>query len=347
MPIISAKNITIKDVAKDAGVSIKSVSRVVNNEPAVSEELRAKVEASISKLNFKPNEAARRMRAQKSYLIGFPMPVGNYSYYNRLLESALEACNDSHYNILIQPLMFDALISSEMIIAALQDMVIKAKVEGILLPGPYCNDETIHAWLLEHKIPYASVAQISSFKSKIYSTFDIATGITSITQHLIDLGHRRIAFISGPEKLLASVERKRAFYETLQKNNIDVDPRLYAEGDFSFAKGLDAAQKVLTQNNRRPTAIVCANDLTAFGAMQAAHKLGIHIPDDLSITGFDDIPEAKINTIPLTTVHQPLQEMATASVTALIHYLATGKKLKFDPIFECELVVRGSTKALR
>lgn len=346
MPIISAKNTTIKDVAKDAGVSIKSVSRVVNNEPAVSEELRAKVEESIKKLNFKPNEAARRMRAQKSYLIGFPMPVGNYSYYNRLLESALEACNGSNYNILIQPLIFDSLPDSEMIIAALQEMVIKAKVEGIMLPGPYCNDEKIHAWLLEHKIPYASVAQISSFKSKIYTTFDIAMGITAITQHLIDLGHRRIAFISGPEKLLASVERKRAFYETLQHNNIDADPRLYAEGDFSFSKGLDAAQKILTQINR-PTAIVCANDLTAIGAMQTAHKLGIHIPYDLSITGFDDIPEAKINTIPLTTVHQPLQEMATASVTALIHYLATGKMLAFDPIFECELVVRGSTKALR
>lgn len=335
------RNVTMQDVADHAGVSMKSVSRVVNNEPSVSKKLRVKVEASIAELNFKPNVHARYMAKARSNLIGFPLPALSASFFSHILDTALELCKGTPYNILTYPMRRDDYHSSESITGVLEQMRVSSNIEAILLPPPFSSDVKVTQWLEDNNVPFACVGQISEVKSLIHTTTNIESGMYDATQYVIDAGHCRIGYISGPEHLLPVAERKRGFLRALESNGIQPDPALILKGDFQFPKALVSAKTLLTLP-QRPTAIICSNDITAFAVLQVANQMGIKVPEDLSVTGFDDIPEADMSMVPLTTVRQPVEEMTLIAVQTLLSYLQTGEVVKYESMCTNHLVIRRS-----
>ncbi len=244
------------------------------------------------------------MRAQRTYLIGFPMFFNNNSYYYRLYEAPVNYCSNSSFKILGHS-MDNSGISAEAVIAAISTLINDARAEGILLPPPFSNDEKVHAWLQKQKIPYASIAQILNLKNTHFGTSDFASGMASLTEHIINLGHKRISFIAGPTNLPPANERKRGFYQSLQNKGLEFDPAYFYQGNFTRESGFAGANALL-DFDILPTAILCANDASALAAMQAIHKRGLRVPDDISVAGFDDLAEGELNMVPLTTIHQPL-----------------------------------------
>lgn len=336
------KHATMQDVAIDAGVSMKSVSRVVNKEAGVSKKLKEKVEASVAKLNFRPNAHARYMAKSRSNLIGFPLLGRASTFFYSILDTAIENCKNTPYDILIHPINIDEVNSTQSIIEALDHMKIASNIEAVLLPPPFSSLDKVNEWLINRGIPFAGIGQISDCKSPIYTTTNIAEGMMSITGHLIELGHQRIGYISGPEHLLAVAEREKGFYSALKQNHIEPDHALFKKGNFCLDKALVAAKELLTLPVP-PTAIVCSNDITAFAVMQVATRMGLRIPADLSVTGFDDIPEASMSMVPLTTIRQPIQEMTVKSLGTLLTYLQTGKLKSYDPVCKNHIILRETT----
>lgn len=332
--------VTINDVAKLAAVSIKTVSRVMNNEASVREATRDKVQAAIDQLNYQPNLAARSLAGTKSYTIAFIYDNPNAYYVIDMQNGILSECKKQGYDLLIHPCNAKSCDIKE----ELTHMVKHSRVAGLVLTPPFSEMPEIVETLSSlnvHIIRIVSGKEQPDDLSPCVMVNDKEAAL-NVTQHLIDLGHKKIGFLNGGIEHMSSHERLNGFKEALADNQIDVDDRYIVQGEYSFESGVQGANKLLSGDDK-PTAIFACNDEIAAGALFAARLMNIKIPEQLSIIGFEDSPFSRQTWPKLSTAHQPNKTIAQHAASLLIAATRAQKAPEISESFVPELVVRDST----
>ena len=306
---------TINDVAKDAGVSIKTVSRVINNEASVRDNTREKVMASVEKLNYHPNLAARSLAGTKAYSIAYIYDNPNAYYIIDMQRGILDACKKQGFELLIHPC--DA--KETRIIDEITDMVKRTRIAGILLTPPFSEMPNFVEKLTQLNIKVVRILSGHSAPDTLTPCIMIDDNYASksITEHLINNGHSRIGFLAGGSEHNSTKERLEGYKTALTQHNIEIDSQLIIAGEYSFESGVEGAKALINQTNR-PTAIVSCNDEIAAGALFAARLMEIDIPSQLSITGFEDSPFSRQTWPKLTTAHQPNNQIAQDAANLLL-----------------------------
>lgn len=309
---IEAMRVRIEDVAAEAGVSMKTVSRVLNNEPNVSARTRALVEGAVGRLNYRPHPSARVLAGRRSYLVAmlFDNPSSNYLMEIEL--GVLDACRSQHYNLMLAPLVYD----DKAVVADVESLVVQSRLDGVVLTPPITDDAALLRRLDELGVPYASISAKEDNR-RTGVVVDETGAVRAMMAHLVALGHRRIAHVKGHPAHGASGWRLAGYREGLKRAGLRYDPALVVDGEFSYASG-HAAANALLDLPRRPTAIFAANDDMAAGAICAIGERGLSVPHDISVCGFDDTPIAHQIYPPLTTVRQPTREMGRLAALELL-----------------------------
>jgi LacI family transcriptional regulator len=334
---------TIMDVARLADVSIKTVSRVINKEPNVREELRERVTRAATMLGYRPNFSARSLAGVRSFLIGylFGDPGGDYAH--RVEVSLLNRCRQAGYHLMVEQI--DAAASD--VTERTSALVSQLRLDGVVLTAPITDDRDVLRVLDEAHVPYVRIAPDIDSPRSPQVRIDDSRAARELTEHLIALGHTRIGFIKGDPRHAAARLRFDGFRAAMQAHGLDVPDALVEQGSFSYPSGLECARRLLERPSR-PSAIVASNDDMAAAAIAVAHALSIRVPEQLSVVGFDDAPIADVVWPALTTVRQPIGQMAEVAADLLLTAVA-GKSTPTwpDPMPRCELdyelVVRQST----
>ena len=310
---------TIDDVAELAGVSIKTVSRVVNREPNVRESTREKVEKAIAELNYRPNTSAQNLASHRAHLIVLvyddpsAYEVPSSGYIIRVQQGALRACRRAGFELLIHPCNY----RNQGVGKELQNLINQVRPAGIIIAAPLSNMPKIVRAVNETGTPCVRLSH-GSGNGKEYSVVTNDREFSAqMTRYLASLGHERIAYIRGDAQHKAVVNRYDGYKDGLEVAGLPYREELVAQGDNSIGSGEDCAAELLAQSPR-PTAIFCANDDMAAGVLRVATRLGIRVPEDLSIAGCDDISLAQQLYPSLTTIRQPLGVMAETASLALI-----------------------------
>ena len=317
---------TIKDVAQRAGVSFKTVSRVINHYN-VRPELRARVDAAIQQLDYRPTLAARQLATQRSFFITLIMPPAVGSYFARWMLAVSEACHAVGHHLVIET--YDATSGAGGV-----SMDNGVRSDAIILIPPFADHDALLAQLATRGVPIVRLGSASGDALSV--AIDDATASAAMVEHLIALGHRRIGMIAHQEVAKATESRVEGYRAALAKADIPFDPDLLVRCEFYFKDGVEAATTLLALRDR-PTAIFAAADYLALGAMAQVQKLGYRVPDDIAIAGFDDSLEGRMTFPPLTTVRQPIRAFAKAAVA-----VATGRSAPPEPC-PSQIILRGST----
>jgi LacI family transcriptional regulator len=309
-----AEGVTIVDIAREAGVSIKTVSRVINREEGVGPEARARIEDLIAQLGYRPNVAARLLSSRRSYLIGVIfLRMGAYHYIGEIQAGAMRACRRAGYQLVVEQVGDGADGPRETLIHTLR----AGRFDGLVLTPPVCDDPELLDVVESHGLAYVRIAPGGDFGRSPYVFMDDTLAAQEITDRLLDLGHRRIAFLDGPPEHTAAARRRKGYLTALASRGVAPNTDWIQSGDFESLSGFEVAGRFLDLPNP-PTAIFAANDGMAVGVLAAAAKRGLSVPDALSVVGFDDSPVAASAWPRLTTVHQPVAEMAEAAAEMLI-----------------------------
>ena len=335
---------TIVDVAREAGVSIKTVSRVLNHEPGVHESTRDQVLKVVEALRYRPKQSARSLAGGRSFLIGLLYYDPSALFVGSVQQGATLRCRELGYHLVVESLHNDAPDLRQQI----DRMVMALRPDGMILTPPLCDNPEVLAALRESGTPCVLMSPERDLPGVPSVRMDDVHAAEEITNLLLSLGHRRIAFIKGPPDQSASAARYQGFANALRAHDIEPDPELIQPGDFTFASGRDAAHQLLSRR-QRPTAVFASNDDMALGVLAAAQRLGLPVPTDLSVAGFDDSPMAALVWPPLTTVRQPVAEMARTAVEMLVSVqrpdMASQVEADLHKVLAHELVVRDSTRA--
>jgi LacI family transcriptional regulator len=309
----SGKVITIHDVARHAGVSPMTVSRVINGESNVREETRARVAASVATLRYKPNLAARSLASADAVHIGVLYANPSANYLSEFLLGSLEQSSLSGCQLVIEKCE-GAETEAEAI-----SRLVKGGIDGVILPPPLCDSQESLKAVRDAGI--AAVLVASGKPAPDHSAISINNFEASraMTRHLLELGHTRIAFINGNPNQTASGQRFHGYVEAMTEAGLSVDADQVAQGYFTYRSGLEAAGKLLV--SAKPTAIFASNDDMAAATMAVAHRGGLEVPGDLSVAGFDDTPLATAVWPELTTIRQPIAEMAREAVRLLVEQI--------------------------
>ena len=329
---------TIKDVAKVAGCSIKTVSRVINNEPHVTEEIRVRVQNAIRVVGYSPNLAARRLVLQKAYMICLLMYPGFYQPASALLSRIMDIGYSENYDILIEPYYPTHKTSKD----RLANMVTARRFDGFVTTPPCDMDGFVADLLITYKIPVVQINPLDRSKNIPYIAGNDYQDACLLTQHLIGLGHRRISFLNGPRNMRSSLDRLHGYRDTLARHGIPYDPALIGNSEFNFDGGYTAAQ-ILLKSPHPPSAIYAGSDEAAYGVIYAAQEMGVQIPAQLSVCGHDDLIFSKTIWPGLTTIHQPIDEITEQAVLLLIDILKGNPPDPLQIILPSRLIVRGST----
>ena len=333
------EKVTINDVARLAGVSKRTVSRVLNESPVVAKSSREKVQRIISELGYQPNPQARGLAASRSYLIGLVYDNPDPFFMESVIRGISSVCIEKGYELVIRP--------SDRTDPNLVDQVInfvsRAQIDGVILPPPISEMDAIAEELEANGVPCVRLAAAQIDEPHRLVISDERSGAKQMTEYLINSGHSRIGYISGPKGLKSTWERREGYLDALRSHDLEVDPDLLIRGAYTFESGVKAGRELLGAP-QRPTAIFASNDQMAIGVVNAARELGLTVPADLSVAGFDD-HELAAQIIPsLTTIRRPVQLMATLAAQKLIatidgHHDAASDDCVLNP----ELVLRDST----
>lgn len=295
--------VRIEDVAAEAGVSMKTVSRVLNEEPNVSDATRERVQAVVDRLQYRPHPSARVLAGHKSYLVAMLYDNPSSNYLMEVELGVLDACQARHYNVMLAPLVYDA----NDIVSKVEALVLQTRVDGVVLTPPITDDAALLARLDELDIPWASISPREANR-RIGVVVDERSAVAEMIAHLVALGHRRIGHIKGHPAHGASEWRLAGYLDGLKAAGIAVDEALVVDGEFSYDSGFAAANRLLDLPDP-PTAIFAANDDMAAATIGAVCERGLSVPKDVSVCGFDDTPIARHIYPSLTTVRQPTREM--------------------------------------
>lgn len=304
--------VRIEDVAEEAGVSMKTVSRVLNEEPNVSESTRERVRAVVERLQYRPHPSARVLAGRKSYLVAMLYDNPSSNYLMEVELGVLDACQAQHYNLMLAPLVYDA----KDIVSKVESLVVQTRVDGVVLTPPITDDAALLARLDELDIPWASISPREENR-RIGVVVDEPSAVAEMMLHLASLGHRRIAHIKGHAAHGASAWRLAGYRDGLAQAGLAVDEALVVDGEFSYDSGFAATNRLLDLPDP-PTAIFAANDDMAAGAIGAICERGLSVPGDVSVCGFDDTPIARHIYPALTTVRQPTREMGRLAGVELL-----------------------------
>jgi LacI family transcriptional regulator len=329
---------TIDDVARLAGVSIKTVSRVFNKEPHVRPATHERVMVAAAKLEYRPNLSARRLAANRAYVIAmlYDNPKAP-DYVAEVQLGALSACRARDYNLLIHPC--DA--QSPSLVDEVLDLHHQATVDGFVVLQPVSDIQELNRVFLNEGILSVRVSQRAFPGLPRVSVAD-EEAAAEMTEHLIELGHRRIGFIMGHPDHGSSHERLAGYRSALARHGIDSDDDLFEQGLYDYESGYTCARRLFAICPR-PSAIFASNDHMAMAALAAAHELHLDVPGDISIAGFDDTPFARYAWPPLTTVHQPVVEVARLAADILLDGLQGKAAEVTDSRLPAGLVRRAST----
>lgn len=310
----SRHSVTIKEVAERAGVSLMTVSRVVNDKGLVKQATREKVQKAIEDLNYRPNISARRLAGGKALFIGLVYHNPSPGYLTKILLGSLSACRRNGHHLLLEDLGEKTPDSEPKEMAR---SLKAAGLDGVIITPPMSNHLPFIEAIEAAGLPVVRVSpdNINTLKPRI--AMDDVLAARQMLQHLVDLGHNRIGFVKGPRDHPSSHHRFEGFTSGMAENKLALEDVLIEQGDFTYRSGLDAGRALLSLD-RPPTAIFASNDDMAAGLVAAAHMLGLNVPEDVSIAGFDDT-ELATNIWPeLTTIQQPIVEMSRQAVELLI-----------------------------
>ncbi|WP_260928123.1 LacI family DNA-binding transcriptional regulator [Novosphingobium sp. 9] len=333
--------VTIKDVAARAGVSAKTVSRVLNGEAYVREPVREAVLGAIEALSYRPNVFARGLSSARSYLIGLFLDDPTWSGYAAGLQrGALHRCRARHYHLLVELVDMEKPGFEAEMLASISAL----RLDGVILTPPVCTHEGLLARLETAGLPYVRVSPGQTPQRSGSVDIDDVAAAAEMTAHLIALGHRDIAFIEGIPDHAATPKRRAGFEQAMQAAGLGVRDDCIAAGDFTVNGGRLAGERLLALDTRA-TAIFASNDDMALGVMAAAARRGIVVPHQLSVAGFDDSYSAQIAWPTITTIRQPIMDMAGAAVDMLIdrQYRDEPHGPQWNRVLPYELVVRDST----
>ncbi|MET0364491.1 MAG: LacI family DNA-binding transcriptional regulator [Sphingobium sp.] len=302
---------TINDVAKQAGVSPMTVSRVINGENVVRQATREKVEAAIAALNYSPSAAARSLAGGEETRIGLLYSNPSASFLSEFLVGSLDQASRSGVDLVVEK--WDEETSVQTVV----DHLLRGRINGVVLPPPLCDLEEMTEALTAADIVTVAVATERLARDISAVSIDDHDAAYTMTRHLIALGHKRIGFIKGNPNLNASGRRTDGYLDALRNVGITPDERLMAQGYFTYRSGLDAAEQILDLPDP-PTAIFASNDDMAAAAVAIAHRRGLDVPGDLTVCGYDDTSLAVTIWPELTTIRQPINEMTRAAVDLLV-----------------------------
>lgn len=328
---------TLLDVARLAGVSASTVSRILNGTAKVSPAKRQKVLAAIEQTSFTPNHMAQNLKSGHSMTIGIVVQDISSPFFDEALRGVDESLKGTGYTSVIVSGHWDADEEEDRI-----RLLLARKVDGIILLSGRISDEAVLRFAQRRPI-VSTGRQLCSAQSVSFK-IDNERGAFLAVNHLIEIGHRRIAFVTGPENNADAAERLQGYRRALTEADIAINDELIVPGDFHEACGLLAVNH-LFETRQQFTAIFAANDLTAYGVRLGLYRKGIRVPDDISLIGFDDLPGSAYTAPPLTTVHQPLYDIGRLATSALLG-LINGRPVTSE-VPSLELVVRETTRALR
>ena len=341
--LVNQRNSTIDDVAQAAGVARVTVSRVLNNEPNVRAETREKVRRAVEKLGYSVNPQARALASGSGRTIllihSHDQNREPNSYYHSGLElGALRACSSIGYDLVTRAV--DP--ANERRADLLSSIIERERPAGIVLPPPLSDDVDLLGGMRAAGVRVVAVSAGERAREVVSSAgIDERAGGYTLGRYLASLGHRQVGFLKGPADHLAATLRYDGFLDAFRDAGILLRPWT-AEGDFTFKSGVEATDQLL-RDATRITALACANDDMAAGAMLALHRAGVAIPAEVSVTGFDDTPMSEIVWPPLTTIRQPIRDIAERAVHMLVENQA-GEATRYEALHH-ELVVRESTAA--
>ncbi|MEM7081708.1 MAG: LacI family DNA-binding transcriptional regulator [Pseudomonadota bacterium] len=328
----------IHDVAKRAGVSIKTVSRVINNEPNVRENTRAAVQQAVDELNYRPKASARSLKGRRSYLVGLLYDNPSSSYVANIQQGVIDETRRRGYDLVIHPCSY----LNPGLCDEVEELVRHADADGLILTPPLSDDITLMNKLDELNTAYVRIAAVTPKQGTLRVTTNDRDAVADLTRYLASLGHQRIAFIIGHPDHKAVANRYLGYQDGLTSCGIELDESLIIQGNNSFESGEECARKLLLKT-QRPTAIIASNDDMATGVLRVSHEMKLNLPDELSVAGFDDIPMASQVWPSLTTVKQPVKRMgerATALLLDQLHGRATDVQ---SESIDSYLVLREST----
>lgn len=303
----------IRDVADRAGVSVKTVSRVLNEHPYVRAATRKKVEDAMRALDFRPSIAARILSGAKSNHLALIYDNHSPYYMFQIQTGCWERCHREGVRLLAQPVV----VTDPDVGDQVRDLVTETHVDGVILSSPVTDCEPVLRALEALGTPFVRISPGTNhaLSSSVY--MDDVQAADDITTYLINHGHRRIAFIKGHRNHMASEERMFGYRRALDRVGIAFEPQLVAEGAFDFDSGYAAANHFFSLEHP-PTAVFASNDDMAAGVLAQAHEHGLNLPSDLSVVGFDDTTLARTVWPPLTTIHQPMFDLASTATRLLL-----------------------------
>ncbi len=327
---------TIIDVARESGTSIKTVSRVFNDEPFVRPDTRERVLKAAAALDYHPNMAARSLVRRRSFLIGLFYENPSPNYVVDLQAGALDRLHDEKYRLLLFPCESAAQVSGKVL-----GIARASGLEGLVLAPPMCDDAATVKELEAARFPFSRIAPALTPSGAPAVGIDDVAATVQIVEHLIALGHRRIGIVQGDPTHPATAARLHGYKLTLEAHGLTVEPALIETGLFTFESGLAAGRRLLASPHR-PSAIFACNDDMGAGVLTAAKEAGLSVPEQLSVAGFDDSSISRVVWPQLTTIHQPTYEMANKATDALLALIG-GSTPATDMAMPFELLVRGST----
>jgi len=340
---MKSKKATIDDVALLAGVSIRTVSRVINQSPSVGKATRAKIKKIIEDLNYQPNTQARGLAARRSYLLGMIYDNPDALYINDVQRGVLSVCREFGYELVVHPCD----MSSEALTEEAVSFATRSKLDGVIILPPISEDNDLAGALAKANVNYVRLASIALDKAEHVVISNERSAAAEMAEYLVELGHTRIGYIAGPKGMRSTRERLEGFCDALEKHGRKPCEELLARGAYTFESGMECARTLLAHPDP-PTAIFASNDEMAIGVIIAAQNLGLKVPDDLSVSGFDDCILASRLTPTLTTIRRPVKEMARLATTKLIasidgRYSDASRGITLVP----SLIVRNSTRSIR
>ena len=334
----------IEDVAALAGVSIKTVSRVINKEPNVRESTRQRVLKAAKELKYRPNPSARSLAGRRSHVIGllyddpglYENPSSNYIV--NIQQGALRVCKNEGDELLIHPCNY----KSRKLNGDVKSLIEHSRVDGLIVTPPLSDKKSLIAMIRKTGTPVVGISPGNAANGLIAVTTNDREICAEMTEYLASLGHERIAFIKGNPDHEAIKDRYLGYQDGLGNAGLGFSKTLVAEGDNSPRTGEECARKLLHSKNP-PTAIFAANDDMAAGVLRAAHQIGIEVPSDLSVVGFDDIPLAQQIYPALTTIRQPIRKMAEVATEILMEQIRSQPAPSTSPVVDAELRIRESS----
>lgn len=326
---------TIQDVAREAGVSVATVSRVMNNSPSVSDITRERVLEAIKKLDYQPNLLGRNLRRTETRMILVLLPNIANPFYSRIVKGAEDVAHKNGYNIMLCNTDSDK--NREKLYL---DLLKNRLSDGVIfMASELSKDELMETG---RNFPVVQCCEHKEGAGVSHVSIDNLAAAYKAVKHLISLGHTRIGMISSKNNFLSTIHRELGYKKALDDSGIDFDPSLIKYGDYGFKSGLRAAKQFLDMEDR-PTAIFAISDTMAVGVIKAAGEAGLKVPDDIAVAGFDNISLASMCEPPLTTISQPKYDLGCTAMDLLLRQIRGELKEPEKVLLEYELIIREST----